>query len=93
MDPLMSTIEHIYREIAAISFKKGILFVSVMGRVKSRFVKSSAEKILVKTKDEITTDFQKNKEIVSRYAEIPSKKMRNSVVGYVTRLKKRNKEE
>ncbi len=64
-----------------------------MGRIKSRFVKASGQKIYDKVKDEITEDFQKNKDIVAKYAQIPSKRLRNSVVGYVTRLNKQEQKE
>ena len=64
-----------------------------MGRVKSTFVKSSAEKIYIKGKSEFTTDFGKNKEIVKKYANIPSKRMKNSIVGFIVRLKSRESEE
>lgn len=57
-----------------------------MGRIKSTFVKSSAEKIYKKAPEEFSADFDKNKEVAAKYAEIPSKKMRNAVVGYITRL-------
>ncbi len=60
-----------------------------MGRIKSTFVKSSAVKIHSKGKEEFTTDFDKNKEIVSKYAMIPSKKLRNTIVGYITRIVKK----
>ena len=59
-----------------------------MGRVKSRFVKASGQKIYEKGKEEFTEDFAKNKEIVDKYAVIPSKRMKNTVVGHITRLKK-----
>ena len=36
----------------------------------------------------IDTDFDKNKEVVSSAADIPSKKLRNIIAGYATRLKK-----
>lgn len=61
-----------------------------MGRIKSRFVKSSGQKIYDKSSGEFSEDFNKNKEIVDKYADIPSKKLRNTVVGYITRLAKRN---
>lgn len=57
-----------------------------MGRIKSTFVKSSATKIYNKGSDEFTEDFTKNKEIVTRYANIPSKRLKNTIVGYITRL-------
>lgn len=59
-----------------------------MGRIKTRLVKNSANRIFEKAKEELTDDFDKNKTIVAKYAEIPSKKMRNAIVGYVTRLVK-----
>ncbi len=64
-----------------------------MGRIKSTFVKSSATKIYKKAEGEITNDFQKNKEVVDKHATIPSKRLKNSVVGYVTRLKKNSEAE
>jgi small subunit ribosomal protein S17e len=64
-----------------------------MGRIKSRFVKSSGQKIYDKVKADVSEDFQKNKVIVDQYAKIPSKRMRNSVVGYVTRLNKQEQKE
>ncbi|MCC5994305.1 MAG: 30S ribosomal protein S17e [Candidatus Aenigmarchaeota archaeon] len=63
-----------------------------MGRVKTRMVKIIGEKLYREHKDEFTTDFEKNKEIVKKYVDIPSKKLRNVVAGYVTRLKKRELE-
>jgi len=61
-----------------------------MGRIKTRFVKSNGDKIFNKGKEEFTEDFNQNKEIVEKYAQISSKRMRNTVVGHVTRLAKRN---
>ena len=61
-----------------------------MGRIKSQFVKSSGHKIFENVRDKLTDDFSKNKEIVAEYANIPSKRLRNSIVGYVTRLKKQS---
>lgn len=60
-----------------------------MGRIKSTFVKSSGQKIYQKAGAEFTENFDKNKEIVNKYAEIPSKRLKNSVVGYITRLVKK----
>jgi small subunit ribosomal protein S17e len=63
-----------------------------MGRVKTRMAKIIGEKLYREHKDEFTTDFEKNKEIVKKYVDIPSKKLRNVVAGYITRLKKRELE-
>jgi len=59
-----------------------------MGRIKSTFVKSSAQKIYNKGAEEFTEDFEANKSIIEKYAVVPSKKLRNTISGYITRLKK-----
>ena len=64
-----------------------------MGRIKTKFVKSSGAKIFEKGSEEFTTNFDENKSIVEKYAKIPSKKLRNVIVGYVTRLKKQGGDE
>ena len=64
-------------------------FIIRMGRIKSTFVKSSAQKIYKKAEAEVSTDFDKNKEVVAKHAEVPSKRLRNSIVGYITRLAKK----
>lgn len=64
-----------------------------MGRIKSTFVKSSASRIYERGKEEFTTDFEKNKELVMEYAEIPSKRLRNSIAGYITRRVRKGQEE
>ncbi len=64
-----------------------------MGRIKTRFEKASGQKIYEKVKAEVTEDFQKNKEVVAKYAEIPSKRLRNKIVGYVTRLFKQEQKQ
>jgi small subunit ribosomal protein S17e len=60
----------------------------IMGRIKTTMIKNIGEKLYKEHKDEFTTDFEKNKEIVKKYVGIPSKKLRNIVAGYITRLKK-----
>ena len=60
-----------------------------MGRIKSTFVKSSGQKIYQKAGAEFTENFENNKEIIKKYADIPSKRLRNSIVGYITRLVKK----
>ena len=64
-----------------------------MGRIKTRFEKSNAQKIFNEGKEEFGEDFAKNKEVTRKYAQIPSKRLRNKIAGYITRLAKRNEEE
>ena len=63
-----------------------------MGRIKTTAIKSKGQKLFAKNKDQFTNDFQKNKELVKKLTHIPSKKIRNILAGYVTRLKKTTKE-
>jgi small subunit ribosomal protein S17e len=59
-----------------------------MGRIKTARIKRVANIILKKFEDLFTTDVEKNKQAMSEVVEIPSKKVRNIVAGYITRLKK-----
>lgn len=68
-------------------------FIVIMGRIKSTFVKTSATKIYEKGSEEFTDNFDKNKEVVAKYAEIPSKRLRNSIVGFITRIVKKQQVE
>ena len=56
-----------------------------MGRVKSAQVKKFAKKLLEQHKEHFTGDFERNKKVVSSLIDT-SKKLRNSIAGYVTRL-------
>jgi len=59
-----------------------------MGRIKTLLIKNIAKTIFEQHKEEFTKDFEKNKEIVKKYIDIKSKKIRNVVAGYITKLKK-----
>jgi len=60
-----------------------------MGRIKTSFIKNLALDLYEKHADKFTTEFSKNKEIVKELVDIKSKKIRNVVAGYITKLKKR----
>ena len=60
-----------------------------MGRIKTTFIKSISIQFVEQHKDKITTDFEKNKEVIGKILDIPSKKLRNVIAGYVTRLAKK----
>lgn len=62
-----------------------------MGRVKPKYIKSLAERLLQMYPDKFTDKFEDNKRAVAELAEIPSKAVRNKVAGYITRLVKRQK--
>lgn len=59
-----------------------------MGRIKTKMTKRISLKLFKDHKEEFKQDFEGNKEIVSRLADIPSKKIRNIIAGYITRLVK-----
>ena len=59
-----------------------------MGRIKTSFVKNIAKDLFEKHSDKFTTDFSKNKKIMDQFIEIKSKKLKNSVTGYITSLKR-----
>ena len=61
----------------------------LMGRIKTTLVKRSGKKLLRINEDVFSKDFDKNKKAVSEKAVILSKKLRNGIAGYITRMKRR----
>ena len=57
-----------------------------MGRIKTKLVKRMGNKIYQLNKDKFKKDFDTNKKLLPDLAEIPSKKLRNIIAGYITRL-------
>ncbi len=57
-----------------------------MGRIKTQLIKRISNKLIKEHEKEFKKDFKENKEIVAKLADIPSKKIRNIIAGYVTRL-------
>ena len=60
-----------------------------MGRIKTTFVKRKTKELLKTHGEHFTTNFTENKKITDKYAKVNSKKLRNIVAGYMTRLKKK----
>lgn len=61
-----------------------------MGKIKTALVKKTAMQLIKSYGDELSTDFNKNKEIIDKYIKV-SKKLRNVMAGYIVRIKKREK--
>ncbi len=59
-----------------------------MGRVRNTWVRRNVEKIMDRFGDEFTKDFEKNKEILKEKTKTYSKKVRNRMAGYITKIKK-----
>lgn len=60
-----------------------------MGKIKSKLIKRSARD-LVEKGIEFSEDFKKNKEILGN--TMPSKKIRNQIAGYLSKLNKKGKQ-
>ena len=60
-----------------------------MGRIKTQLIKSVTTDIFNKHKELFSDDFEANKKEVTEVAEIGSKKLKNVIAGYVTRLAKK----
>ncbi len=60
-----------------------------MGRIKTTYVKRKTRDIMKVHGEKFTTEFTANKERIGENTVIPSKKMRNVIAGYLTRLKKK----
>lgn len=59
-----------------------------MGRIKTQLVKRVTHKLMDEQGENFTTEFDKNKGLVNEYTDVQSKKIRNIIAGYITRLKK-----
>lgn len=62
-----------------------------MGRIKTTLIKRAGKRLMDENPDKFSKDFDNNKKKVAEFANIPSKKIRNIVAGYLVRLTKKNK--
>ena len=60
-----------------------------MGRIKTTLTKRTAISLFNSDKEAFKPDFDSNKKVVSAKLDITSKKLRNIIAGYVTRLSKK----
>ncbi len=63
-----------------------------MGRIKTAQIKRITKQLMAEHAPEFSVDFSKNKEIVSKYTDITSTKIRNTVAGYAARLVRQKSE-
>jgi len=74
-------------------FKYNIQFTPLpMGRIKTQLVKRTTLALYRDNKDDFKKNFKENKQLVEELADFPSKKIRNVVAGYITRMKKTDKD-
>ncbi|RLG09341.1 30S ribosomal protein S17e [Candidatus Pacearchaeota archaeon] len=60
-----------------------------MGKIKTRLIKRTAKTLVKNPELNFSEDFKKNKKILGK--EMPSKKVRNQIAGYISRIKKTEK--
>jgi len=70
------------------TFLNHLHLVVVMGRIKTQLIRRLTFEVIKVDKDRLTKDFGENKKVVSELLGDASKKLRNTVAGYVTRLMK-----
>jgi small subunit ribosomal protein S17e len=59
-----------------------------MGRIKTKPIKRATNELVKEYQGRFTGDFSENKRLVAGLIQTKSKKIRNVVAGYVTRLNK-----
>ena len=62
-----------------------------MGRIKTILVKRVTKQLVNEHAEEFSEDYNKNKELLGKYAKIKSAKIKNVVAGYASRLVKQMK--
>ena len=62
-----------------------------MGRIRTKFIKRNADKLMRENIGSFTSSFEENKVQVVQFAEVPSKKIRNLLAGYITKRKRTQK--
>lgn len=76
--------------LTAIFINSRRFFLFTMGRIKTMLTKRVTNQLVKEHASDFKTNFEENKKIVERFADIPSKKLRNTIAGYVTRQIKRS---
>jgi small subunit ribosomal protein S17e len=64
-----------------------------VGRIKTKLTKRITFEIYRRHKDKLKEDFEENKGLIAEFVTIPSKKLRNTIAGYLTRIVKAKKED
>ena len=60
-----------------------------MGRVRTKTVKRAARQLIEKSYPKMRLDFHYNKRVLDDVAIVPSKRIRNKIAGYASKLMKR----
>ncbi|MAH01716.1 MAG: 30S ribosomal protein S17e [Candidatus Woesearchaeota archaeon] len=65
----------------------------ILGRIKTILVKRVTKQLVKEHSEELSEDYNKNKEVLKKYVNIKSPKIRNVIAGYAARLVKQSKED
>jgi len=57
-----------------------------VGNVRPEKIKKVARELIQRYPDKFTLNFEENKKIIESLARIPSRRLRNRIAGYITRL-------
>ena len=60
-----------------------------MGRIKTTGIKRVGNKLVAQYRAQFSTSFEENKQRLPQFVQVPSKKLRNVLAGYITRLMSR----
>ena len=60
----------------------------LLGKVRTEMIKRIAKDLLERHPDKFTADYEANRQIIDQVVDSRSKRVRNRISGYVTRLKK-----
>ena len=63
-----------------------------MGRIKTKLVKRITKEIIARHGDKLKNTFEDNKKVISEISDIQSKKIKNTIAGYVTKCIKAQKQ-
>ena len=61
-----------------------------MGRIKTKLQKRISHEVYRDYPEEFSGDFENNKLKVNAYVDVSSKKLRNTIAGYITRIVKKS---
>ncbi len=57
-----------------------------MGRIKTQLVKRVTKEFIAKYSEQLSPDFEKNKKVADAHISTQSKKIRNVIAGYASRI-------
>ena len=57
-----------------------------MGRIKNKIVKRASREIVEKFYGKLTEDFYLNKKVIEQVTDVSSKKIKNQIAGFTTRV-------